>query len=303
MNTNTTYWKSVVFVFLGACSYGVLSTIVKLGYREGFTTAEISGSQMVLGASVLWGLTFLFSGQQKLSTMEWLKLLFAGIFAGLTGVFYYLSLQTIPASIAIILLFQFTWMGVLIESLLSKQWPTRSQILSLFVLAIGTALAGEVWNTRFTSLSITGIGLGLMAGLTYASFVIASGRVVPHVNPWMRSSVMMTGSAIITVTVLPPYFIVNGSLWDGLWMWGILLALFGAILPTLLFTYGVPHIGGGLATILGSAELPTAVFMSSFILREMVNATQWLGVLIILSGIVIAEGRHSMLLQRDRSII
>ncbi|MBO8171304.1 MAG: DMT family transporter [Bacillaceae bacterium] len=287
-----TYWRSVVLVFLGACSYGVLATMVKLGYAMGFTTGEISGSQMVMGALILWVLTVFFSGIRKVSRKNWLSLIGAGFFAGLTGIFYYSSLRYVPASIGIVLLFQFTWMGVLIESVLERKWPSLPRIFSLVLLAIGTVLAGRVWDAGFSGLPIKGIILGLLAGLTYASFVLSSGRVASAIDPWMRSSIMMTGSALITVLVFPPVFLINGSLFEGLLFWGFLLALFGAILPTLFFTYGVPHIGGGLATILGSAELPMAVVMATVVLNEQVTPLQWLGVVTILIGISVAEIRQ-----------
>ena len=41
--------KGVVLVALGATSYGMLATFVKLAYKEGFTTAEVTSSQFIYG--------------------------------------------------------------------------------------------------------------------------------------------------------------------------------------------------------------------------------------------------------------
>ena len=41
--------KGVVLVGLGATSYGMLATFVRLAYDEGFTTAEVTTSQFVFG--------------------------------------------------------------------------------------------------------------------------------------------------------------------------------------------------------------------------------------------------------------
>lgn len=291
-----TYWKSVILVFLGACSYGVLSTLVKLGYQQGFTTAEISGSQMVLGALMLWAMSvpFLARAREKASGKQWLLLMAVGSFAGLTGIFYYLSLQFIPASIAIVLLFQFTWIGVLVESLLERKWPGLPKLAALLLLVMGTVMTvwtGEGWSRGFSSFSVAGITFGLLSALTYTGFLLFSGRTATVLTPLLRSSIMMTGSAVITVLVFPPSFIVNGSLAAGLWLWGLLLALFGAVIPTLTFTYGIPHIGGGLATILGAAELPTVVLLAWTVLHEPISIIQWAGVITILAGIAVAEIR------------
>ncbi len=42
-----------LLVFLGGCSYGVVSTFVKLGYSEGFRLSEVTGSQYFFGAIML----------------------------------------------------------------------------------------------------------------------------------------------------------------------------------------------------------------------------------------------------------
>ena len=47
--TNKKTLKGVVFVALGATSYGMLATFVKLAYQENYTTAEVTTSQFVLG--------------------------------------------------------------------------------------------------------------------------------------------------------------------------------------------------------------------------------------------------------------
>ena len=54
-----------IFVFLGACSFGVLSTIVKNAYKEGYTLGQITGSQAFLGMVMLWILYFLYESLGK----------------------------------------------------------------------------------------------------------------------------------------------------------------------------------------------------------------------------------------------
>ena len=47
--TNNNVLKGVFLVALGATSYGMLATFVKLAYNENFTTAEVTSSQFILG--------------------------------------------------------------------------------------------------------------------------------------------------------------------------------------------------------------------------------------------------------------
>ena len=68
-----------------------------------------------------------------------------------------------------------------------------------------------------------------------------------------------------------------------------MLALLGTVIPPLFFSSGMPRTGVSLGAILSAAELPVAVTSSNFILRENVQALQWVGVLLILSAIVLTN--------------
>ena len=69
--------------------------------------------------------------------------------------------------------------------------------------------------------------------------------------------------------------------------WGLILSIFGTIIPPLLLTAGFPKTGIGLGSIVSSLELPVSVMMAYFILDESVLPIQWLGILLILTAIVI----------------
>ncbi|UFJ43257.1 DMT family transporter [Brevibacillus humidisoli] len=280
--------RYVLLVFLGACSYGVLSTFVKLAYHSGFVVNEVSGSQMLLGAVMSWIPALLLS-RKKATRKQWLLLLGVGLTVGATGIFYYAALQYVPASIGIVLLFQFTWIGVLIEAVTERKPPEADKILALVLLMAGTILAGGILGSEWQHVTLLGIVLGFLAAISYALFILFSGKTAVTVDPWKRSAIMATGSVMLTFVVFPPEFLINGALFEGLLMYGFPLALFGVLIPTILFNVGVPKVGGGLATILSAAELPTAVFMSAFVLQEQVSGLQWVGVGIILLGISVPE--------------
>ncbi|MEY9095005.1 drug/metabolite transporter (DMT)-like permease [Paenibacillus sp. RC84] len=77
----------------------------------------------------------------------------------------------------------------------------------------------------------------------------------------------------------------------GIIPYGLVLGIFGSVLPPLLYSIGMPHVGSGLGTILTSSELPVVVIMSSLVLGEVISWSQWIGVIIILGGIVNSNTR------------
>lgn len=69
--------------------------------------------------------------------------------------------------------------------------------------------------------------------------------------------------------------------------WGLIVSLFGTILPPLLFTKGMPLTGMGLGAIIASLEIPVSVLMAYLLLHESVGFLQWVGVILILFAVVL----------------
>ena len=283
---------SGVFVLMGGASYGLLASFVNLGYRAGYTVGEITGSQMFLGALFLWIIAlFRRKTWSKLRLKTVILLMLSGSLNGLTGVLYYSSMQTLPASIAIVLLFQFAWVGMLYAWLFDRQKPTKSMFVSLVLILIGTLFAADVFAGGFQGLSPWGTLLGFLSAFTFAGFIYVSGRLATEVTPWLRSPLMVSGAVLVILILFPPSFLVSGALVEGLWKYTLPLALFGAVIPTVCFTVGAPKLKGGMATILSSIELPVAVVMAWLVLKESVHLGQWFGVVLILLAIGISELR------------
>ena len=276
-------WRYALLVFLGGCSYGVVSTFVKLAYGEGFTQGEITGSQYLMGALMLW-LVALFVPKVKLSGKQIVTLLISGFPMGLTGIFYNQSLTYIDASIAIILLLQFTWISMVLQYIFEKKVPGKKNIMATIVILAGSILASGVLASN-GDLSIAGIVWGLLSATSFASFIVVSGRSAIKIHAIYKSAMMTTGAAILIFILFPPVFILEGDLMDGLFKYSIIAGVCASVIPPILFNIGMPKIGSGLGTILSASELPTAVFMSALVLNETVTGLQWMGVVIILCGI------------------
>ncbi|WP_152395508.1 EamA family transporter [Paenibacillus guangzhouensis] len=294
--------KGIIYVILGAVSYGILSTFVKLAYGDGFIVNDVVGAQMLLGALLLWSAVLISrvwrrrAGAASANTYakptrkEVLLLTVVGSSTGLTGMFYYLALQYISASLAIVLLFQFTWMGVLVEALINRKLPGKGKLLSLIPLLLGTLSATNIFTTGLSKVHWLGFLFGFLAATSYTVFILLSGKIAVNANPMTKTALMISGGFVICAIILPPTFLTDFTLLVQLAAkYGLILAFFGPFFSTLMFAKGVPLTGPGLASILGAMELPTAVVLSAFVLQEHVGAPQYLGMILILLGIVIPQ--------------
>lgn len=282
--------KGVFLVGLGATSYGMLATFVKIAYGEGFTTPEVTIAQFVYGITGMLLINLFQKAKKgndvvKASKKNISQLMLAGTSLGMTSIFYYLAVKYIPVSIAIVLLMQTVWMGVLFEMILEKKRPSTQKIVSVVIVLIGTALATNLIQSK-VELDWRGIVLGLLSAASFTTTMFTANRVATHVSSAQRSLYMLLGGAIIVfgfaiATQNTPF---NFEIFM---KWGIILALFGTIIPPLLFNAGFPLTGIGLGSIVSALELPVSVLMAYFLLSENVNLIQWIGIILIILAIVI----------------
>lgn len=288
--SNNNLLKGVFLVGLGASSYGMLATFVKLAYKENFTTAEVTTAQFVYG---IIGILIIMALQKPKKKSEELKptnkhifqLMLAGTSLGLTSVFYYLCVRYINVSIAIVLLMQSVWIGVLLEWLLEKKAPSTQKIIAVFIVLIGTVLATNILNNEVT-IDWKGIVFGLLAAASFTTTMFTANKIAVGVNNAKRSLYMLLGGAIVIAifTLISQNTPFNFEIF---YKWGILLALFGTIIPPILMNAGFPITGIGLGSIVSSLELPVSVSMAFFILNEKVVVWQWFGIILIIAAIVI----------------
>lgn len=276
--------RYAIYVFIAGCSYGMLASLIKLAYAAGFQVGEVVGAQYYFGLFILSAFV-LFMPKTKIPLKTILSLLFVGTMTGLTGIFYSYALTLISATLGVVLLFQFTWIGIVIEAIANKTFPNRTKLFSVFFIFVGTLMAGGIFALTKIDFNLLGIFLGFLSGITFAVFIFLTSRVAVKVPALTRTFWIALGSASLITLFYPPHFLINGALTNGLFKYGLLLGIFGPAIAPLLFAKGAPMVGSGIATILGSSELPVAILMSSLILKEQVSIIQWGGVFIILFSI------------------
>ena len=136
-------WMYPLMIVFAASCYGILSTIIKLAIRDGFTAAEAVTSQYFIGF-VIALLIFIIVKRKIPKFGGGITLLLAGLFTATTGTVYGQAIAYMPASLAVVMLFQFTWIGMLFDCIAKRRLPKRIEVISLVFLFGGTILAAGV---------------------------------------------------------------------------------------------------------------------------------------------------------------
>ena len=294
--------KGILFVALGASSYGMLASFVKMAYKQGFTTAEVTISQYVFAIICLLVINFFIKNTQTATKKNIFKLILSGTSMGFTSVLYYLCVKYINASIAVVLLMQSVWIGVLIESFINKKVPTLSKIIAVVFVLFGTALATSIFGSEI-KFDFKGFLFGFLAAVSFSITLYSTNSVAKDLNAYKRSLFMLFGGGTIVLIfslltqLLPTYFdlylineeFISIKTFDAsiLYTWGILLSVFGTVLPPILLNKGFPLTGVGLGSIVSAVELPVSVTFAFIFLKEQVQFSQWVGIVIILGAVLL----------------
>ncbi|SFN61930.1 Uncharacterized membrane protein [Paenimyroides ummariense] len=294
--------KGILFVALGASSYGMLASFVKMAYKQGFTTAEVTISQYVFAIICLLVINFFIKNTQTATKKNIFKLVLSGTSMGFTSVLYYLCVKYINASIAVVLLMQSVWIGVLIEAFISRKVPSFAKIIAVVFVLFGTALATSIFGSEI-KFDFKGFLFGFLAAVSFSITLYSTNSVAKELNAFKRSLFMLFGGGTIVLIfslltqLLPTYFdlhlineeFISIKTFDAsiLYTWGILLSVFGTVLPPILLNKGFPLTGVGLGSIVSAVELPVSVTFAFIFLQEQVLFSQWVGIIIILGAVLL----------------
>lgn len=297
--------KYIVIVALGALSFGMLSSFAKIAYGQGYSPAEITLTQALTGTLILWSIVLFRKLKNGTQLQLNGKLLLAGTTMGSSAYTYYLSVAYIPASLAIVLLMQITWLSILVEWLFFKKKPSLIEIGSALFIILGTVLAGDLLDVSNANISFTGVLLSLLSALLYTLYIVFTSKIGKETPMFEKSALMTSGSAMIIFLINCEAIVTSTHLDFGLLQWGTFLAIFGTVIPPICFTVGMPKIGAGLSSVLLTLELPAAVFCAHIILGENVTFLQILGIAIMLGAIVylnVSKAKKEKVVQNETAI-
>lgn len=133
---------AALMVFVGGACYGANASCYKLAYGLGFSSAQMMTAQIWF-ATLTFGIAFLIGralGRRwtRLSGIDMAKLVFLGVLSATTTILYCYAMSALPVPFALTLLFQFTWLGTVIQVAMTRRAPSLAQVVSALLVVAGT---------------------------------------------------------------------------------------------------------------------------------------------------------------------
>lgn len=210
---------------------------------------------------------------------------------GLTGyylssLFDFLGLNYISAGLERLVLFIYPTMVVVLSALFLGKPIGKNTYLALIVSYTGVAFAiGHDLRVAEEHV-LLGSALVFAATLTYATFLVDSGEVIPGIGAKRFTAYAMIVSAIAAMI---QFFLVRdtGALNQppAVYGYALAMALFSTVIPAFLLAAAIHRIGASHTSIIGSLGPVATIAMAAIFLDEPVSLMQVVGAACVIAGI------------------
>ena len=227
----------------------------------------------------------------KFSRKQWTTIISLGLFGYyLSSLFDFTGLQYISAGLERLILFLYPTFAVLINAFVFKEKVSRIQqwALLLTYACIAMAYIGELkvgnGNTNF----YLGSFLIFLCAVTYAAYIVGSGRIIPQVG-----ATKFTAYAMLSATAgIFIHFSLTGNIKNlqhagSYWWYGLILALIATVIPTFLISIGMKKIGSNNVAIISGIGPVATIVQANFILGEKIFMAQIIGTILVVAGVLL----------------
>ncbi len=289
MTSRHAHWPGVLMACSSAICYSSLTIFVKLAYAYNLNVITIVVLRMLFASAFLW-LTILFSGQKswRISRRHWL-ILFAGVVLAFGGsqITYFTGLQTVPAGVAIFLVYLYPALVVFMTFLLYGERPTKRKLGVALLCFLGCGFLSFESTGRLGFLAV-GIFWILAAAIAIALYTTFSQRLLKNYSPLVISAWTMPPIGVVFLMLdwnnLPRYAEISLPAW--------LVMLATGFLPTyalLLYFGAIGRIGAARTALISTIEPVSTAVIATLVLNERFTSWQVFGAALILSGVVTLE--------------
>lgn len=281
--------SGILIAVLGIVLFSSKAVMVKLAYQYNVSSLHLLLFRMLF--SLPFYILILFLNKQKstikASKNDYLWILFFG-FIGyyLASYFDFLGLQYIKAGLERIILFVYPTLVIIIGRIFLKQKITAKQIIAILITYVGIVITfwGELQTTG-NNVFLGGF-LVFMSALTYASYIVGSGWLIPKFGVKVFTSYAMI---IAALCVIIHYLISDrGDILNyhkEVYFLGLAMAIFATLIPSFLVSLAIKKLGASNFSIIGSVGPISTITLAYIFLNEKLTILQFIGAVVVIAGI------------------
>jgi drug/metabolite transporter (DMT)-like permease len=281
--------SGVFIAIVGIVLFSAKAIMVKLAYKYDVTSLHLLLFRMLFSLPIYIAFAFYYSPQhpKDIKQKDYLWIVFFG-FIGyyLASYFDFTGLKYIKAGLERIILFVYPTLVLLISRVFLKKRITQQQVIAILITYFGVLIAfwGEL---QFQSDHIVlGGFLIFLSALTYASYLVGSGWLIPKFGVVVFTSYAMIVSSVCVVVhylMTDRCDVLNYP--KEVYVLGVLMAVFSTIIPSFLVSLAIKKLGANNFSIIGSVGPISTISLAYLFLDERLSILQFIGAAIVILGI------------------
>ncbi len=289
MNASKIFSSGVLFAVVGIILFSAKAVLVKIAYRYDISAEHLLLFRMgfALPFYVVIAIVNTTKVKSKAKQLDYLWIVFFG-FIGyyLASYFDFLGLQYITAGLERIILFVYPTLVLILSRIFLKKTITKPQVIAIVLTYVGVIIT--FWGAvQFTSSDIIiGTVLIFLSALTYASYLVGSGWLIPKFGVVTFTSYAMIVSSL---GIIIQYLITDrGTLTSYpviIYVLGLAMAIFATIVPSYLVSAAIARLGASNFAIIASLGPISTIVLAYFFLDEHLSVLQLLGTFIVIIGV------------------
>ncbi|MFP4846825.1 DMT family transporter [Winogradskyella sp. PE311] len=293
MKSKQTFIYGILLGILGIVLFSSKAVMVKLAYRYNIDALSMLLLRMLFAFPFYIAIAYFYRNEKKESTArkDYLWLIFFG-FVGyyLASYFDFVGLTYIKASLERIILFIYPTIVLLFNKLFLKKTITNKQKLAILITYVGIVI------TFGSEVSISGNNayLGgffvLLSAITYASYLVGSGWLIPKFGVMRFTAYAMLVSCVCVFVHFGIFSQVN--LFNFPWQvyaLGLAIAVFATVIPSFLVSLSIKLINSSnFAVVAGIGPISTIILAVVF-LNESLTGLQIIGTMVVILGILLVS--------------
>ncbi|MCS6836244.1 MAG: DMT family transporter [Anaerolineae bacterium] len=285
---NHQFRSGLLLILSAATGYAFLPSLVRAIYeRSDLQPTDIAVWRFAIATPLIWlALAWRRRGQPvDLGIARW-RPLSLGLLYAASVLVAFIGLETIPASIYIVLFYTYPTMVALLSALLGVRlsgWAWLAVGLTL----LGVLLTVPNFFGEARSLDAGGIVLALLNAASVALYYLLSERLLRRVRDLTLSAAWLITGCGLTIFALLPFQGLRGPQDTTTWLLLALLASLCTAYPMFALNAAIQRIGSSLASLFSTVEPVLGIVLAALLLAERVTLQQWLGAALIVTAVAL----------------
>ena len=294
MHSKNTFVYGILLGILGIVMFSSKAVMVKLTYQYNVDAISVLFLRMLFSFPFYIIIAIFFTRKlhkiksTKITQKDYYWVIIFGVLGYyLASYFDFVGLTYIKASLERIILFLYPTIVLLLNQIFLKKRITRPQAFAIVITYIGIIIAFWEDVNVSGSKAYLGVFFVLLSAVTYASYLVGSGWLIPKFGVLRFTSYAMIVSCVCVFVHYGFTYDIDifGFAWQ-VYLLGFLIAVIATVVPSFLVSQSIKMISSSnFAVVAGIGPISTIVLAVIF-LEETLSVWQYIGTLVVICGII-----------------